>query len=196
MVVNNNGEVIGGKSVALQEHGIVGVLIWEAHEAANSIREGRVPFVGHAQANGWRFAGGYATRALFRGKPEAMAIVFGRVALFLLRLPCGFEALWGAKTWVGLPYAYKLIGCRTVAFQAGRLHIGAKGAFLYEHAVGRKPGAFICHDAKGRKVAHDALHAIFNQSLLIGIFYAQNEGSATLMCKKAAPQGLAQPSNM
>ena len=180
MVVDDHCHVVGGESVGLQNHLVVGE--GGLHLAADDVGEGQRCVVGHEHPDHRGFGESGKLRAFLAGLPEAEPVVAGpgrlRGVLFLAQLR---ESLRGTPAVVGVPVGDQLLDERPVGFEPLRLPVGPELAALQRPLVGGEP-------EPGEGVV-DLLLAARHEPVLVGVLDAQHERTTGLGGPSLVEQG-------
>ena len=164
VVVHDVGKVIGGQPVPLYEHLIVQRAVFDRDVAVDLVVEGGRAFVGDALADDERLAGGGAGVGLLVRKIAAGIVAAAEITAVLLALALLAEAA------VGVAARHEQLRILSVEGAPLCLHVGADGAADIRALVVVEP-------ALGQRLV-DHVHRALDQTALIGILDAQDEGAA------------------
>jgi len=169
MVIDNIGQVIGGKSIAFHDHRIgADVLVFTLHLAHYQVPEFGLSLQGDFKADHIGFSPIDPPLGLRGIQIPAVAIVSEIFAFgFLLLFPNLVQALCSTKTGIGVPLLYQLITVFCIKITSLRLDIGSEVSTLI--------GTFVPLDSQPFKSIIKILEGLLAESLLIGIFHPEDK---------------------
>jgi hypothetical protein len=186
MVVDDNGHVVGRKSVGLDENLVVDLGIVDGDVPADDVDEAGLA-VRDAKTDDVRFAGGEATGCFDGIYAKAMAIILRRKLRDLLLLAKAVKTLGRTETDVRGAGVEKLLRVLRVDRQTFRLDIRPDVSDLRDGSAD-EPRPFVGQQIHALKYFEKLLDGSGNEALAIGIFDTKEVLSRPLSRKQIIVQ--------
>ena len=172
VVVHDVRKVVGRHTVGLDQNLVVQLPDIDLDMTVNNIVKARHAALGDLLADDIGLARGQLGGNFLGGQVTAVAVVVGHFARGALGLVHFVQALLGAEAVVGLARLDKLLGVLLEHAHALALHVGADGT---AHV-----GAFVPGQAGSLERAVDDVGSALDQTALVGVLNAQDEGAAVM----------------